>query len=129
MPKKTAKKAKKKEPKKKPNEEKISTVHDREKVVTEDSDAARNLYNTSGYGNVLDNKKVQLSLMEALFLLEKGRIKLFDGKKKEIDLEKFLKKAKKIEPNFWIRYCVFKDIRERGYIIKAIQIVLYIFHF
>ena len=28
-------------------------------------------------------------------------------------------RRKKLEPNFWIRYCVFKDIRNRGYIIKT----------
>ena len=38
---------------------------------------------------------------------------------KEVSIETYIKKARKIEPNFWIRYCVFKDIRNRGYIIKT----------
>ena len=28
-------------------------------------------------------------------------------------------KARKVEPNFWVRYGVYKDIRNRGYIIKT----------
>ena len=36
-----------------------------------------------------------------------------------MDFEQFLKKATRLEPNFWIRYSVFKDMRNRGYIIKT----------
>ena len=35
------------------------------------------------------------------------------------ELPEAIKKAKKQEPNFWIRYCVFSDFRKRGYIIKT----------
>jgi tRNA-intron endonuclease, archaea type len=88
-----------------------------EKVITEDSDKARDLFNQSCYGKLVDGK-IQLSLLESLFLLEKGKLIIYD-KKKVLSFEGFLKKVKKIEPKFWIRYCVFKDIRNRGYIIKT----------
>ncbi len=88
-----------------------------ERVITEDSDNARELFNQSSYGKIIENK-VQLSLLEALYLLEKKKIKIID-KKNPLTFEKFLKIAKKTEPNFWIRYCVFKDIRNRGYVIKT----------
>ncbi len=97
----------------------IDTVFTRERVITEDSDLARELYNQSRFGAILDNKKVQLSLIEALYLLEKGKIRVLDGRNKPIKPEKLIKKARKIEPNFWIRYCVFKDMRNRGYIVKT----------
>ena len=90
-----------------------------ERVLTESSDNARELYNQSRYGNLLDNGRVQLSLIEALYLLEKKKIIVSDSKNKLIDFESFLKKAQKLEPNFWIRYCVYRDIRNRGYIIKT----------
>lgn len=90
-----------------------------ERAVTENSDPARDLYNQSRYGTMLDGGKVQLSLLEAFYLKEKGKIKLADGKGKEIPAETFLKQAKKLEPNFWVKYCVFKDFRNRGYIIKT----------
>ena len=51
--------------------------------------------------------------------MEKGRVKITDDRNKEISFDNYLKRAKKVEPNFWIRYCVFKDIRDRGYIIKT----------
>ena len=99
--------------------EPVKSVFAEERVITENSDGARELYNQSRYGTILDNGKVQLSLLEALYLLEKERLIILDGTSKKINIEKFIKKAKKMEPNFWIRYCVFKDMRNRGYIIKT----------
>jgi tRNA-intron endonuclease, archaea type len=90
-----------------------------DKVSTEVSDASRELYNQSRYGTLLENGKVQLSLIEALYLMEKGSVEIYRSKKKKYDVESFSKKAKKSEPNFWVRYAVFKDIRNRGYIIKT----------
>jgi len=88
-------------------------------VNTENSDAAREIYNQSRYGTLLENGKVQLSFIEAAYLAEKGVIEIVSDSGRKIDFEKFLKKAEKSEPNFWVRYCVFKDIRNRGYIIKT----------
>ncbi len=90
-----------------------------ERILVEKSDSANDLYNQSRFGIWLEDGKLQLSLLEAMFLFERGRIKILDGRKKEIPLENFLKKAKKLEPTFWIRYIVFKDMRNRGYIVKT----------
>lgn len=89
------------------------------RVVTEDSDMARELYNQSRYGAVTEDNKVQLSLIETLYLMDKKRVDLYDGKDKKVKYDDFLKKAKKLEPNLWIRYCVYRDIRNRGYVIKT----------
>lgn len=90
-----------------------------ENVVTESSDEARELYNQSRFGVLDEEGHVQLSLIEALYLIEKKRVEILVGKKKQISTESYIKKAKKFEPNFWIRYCVFKDMRNRGYIVKT----------
>ena len=96
----------------------VKALFCRERVLTENSDDARELFNQSRFGTVLEDGKLQLSLAEALYLIEKNRLEVYDGKK-AISSEQFLKKAQKLEPNFWIRYMVFKDIRNRGYIIKT----------
>jgi tRNA-intron endonuclease len=97
----------------------VNAIFARERIITEATNEARELYNQSRYGTLLEEGKVQLSLLEALYLVEKGKLNVLDGKNKPISFENFLKKAKKVEPNFWIRYSVFKDIRNRGYIIKT----------
>ena len=90
-----------------------------DKVLTENSNEAQELYSQSVFGKVLKAGKVQLSLIESLYLLDKGKIVVFNQKNKEIPFESLLKKARKIEPNIWVRYCVFKDMRDRGYVIKT----------
>ncbi|MBR9690491.1 tRNA-intron lyase [Candidatus Woesearchaeota archaeon] len=87
-------------------------------VVSEDSDIARELYNQSRFGDV-HNNRVELSLIEAMYLIEKEKIVVLDGRKKPIDTEKFLKRAKTVEKNIWTRYKVFKNMRDRGYIVKT----------
>ena len=103
----------------KEHKEPVKAYFSNERVLTESSDDARELYNQSRYGELLDDGRVQLSLTEALYLLEKKKILVYDSRSKIIDFETLLKKSQKIEPNFWVRYCVYKDIRNRGYIIKT----------
>lgn len=91
----------------------------KERILTESSDEARLLYDQSRYGSLLEDGKLQLSLLEGLYLMEKKKIRVVDGRGKELSFENFLRRAQKLEPNFWIRYCIFKDIRNRGYIIKT----------
>lgn len=102
-----------------PKKERIKGVFANERVLVDASDEMRELYNQSRYGTVLESGKLQLSLLEGLYLIEKNKMELKDSRNKKIDFELFLKKATKLEPNFWIRYCVFKDMRNRGYIIKT----------
>jgi|SRR3989338_1990074 len=108
-----------KKPEKEISKQLIKTTFAQERVLTENSNESRELYNQSRYGNLLEDGRVQLSLIESLYLLEKGKIEISDRRNKKLDFDVFLKKAGKIEPNLWIRYCVFRDIRNRGYIIKT----------
>ena len=90
-----------------------------ERVITENSDEARELYNQSRFGTLIENGKVELSLLEAIYLMEKNRLAVSSDSGKLLTFEMFLKRARKAEPNFWIRYRVFRDMRNRGYIIKT----------
>lgn len=90
----------------------------REHVTAESNDSTRDLYDKTRYGEPQPNKTFQYALVEALYLLERGKLRILD-KKKEITFEQYIKKARKAEPNFWIRYCVFRDLRRRGYIVKT----------
>ena len=102
-----------------PTKEIPSAIFSGEGILIEKGNAARLLYDKSRFGNLLASGKVQLSLLESLYLMEKGNLVVVDGRNKEIDFDGFVKKAKKSEPNFWVRYSVFKDMRNRGYIIKT----------
>jgi len=99
--------------------EKVKAIYAKERIITEATDKARDLYAKSVYGAVLDDGSVQLSLVEGLYLLDKGKIDVLDGRKQKITFEKYIKKAQRIEPTFWIRYCTFKNLRDRGYVVKT----------
>ncbi len=87
-----------------------------EHVVSKDKKAI-DLYGASHFGEIKD-KKVYYSLIEALYLVERKKLNLyFKGKK--LTFEKFFDMASHMEPNFFTRFSVFKDIRNRGYIIKT----------
>ncbi len=99
--------------------EKVKAEFVKDRVITENSDEAREFYNQSRFGQILANRKVQLSLIEALYLLSKKKLEVFDGRKKKLSEDDFIKKARRHDKNFFVRYSVFKDIRDRGYIIKT----------
>jgi len=86
-------------------------------VIESDQAIATALYNRSNYGTLKRNK-LHLSLIEALFLLEKDKIEIKKGKK-VLTSEEFIKKAKKNDKRFLIRYRVYSDLRGRGYVTKT----------
>ena len=105
--------------KKEPKEEIFEAVWVKNTVLTDDNDLVRELYNKTRYGEPIEKKKFQYALVEALFLIERGKILIKDSRNKEIDYNDFIKKACKVDPGFWTRYCVFRDLRKRGYIVKT----------
>ncbi|NQU98317.1 tRNA-intron lyase [Candidatus Woesearchaeota archaeon] len=118
--KKTVKKTVKKETtKSKIKKEPLKALFAHERVIIESSEEAQTVYNNGIYGTLLEDKKLQLSLQEALFLMEKQKISIFDSRNKTFTFERFVKRATNIEPTFWIRYGVYKDMRSRGYIVKT----------
>ena len=62
---------------------------------------------------------IECKQYERSTLAVRNLIHQWDSKNKEINFDVLLKKSQKAEPNLWIRYCVYKDIRNRGYIIKT----------
>ncbi len=68
-----------------------------------------------GYGSK-SNDKLELSLLEALYLLENGSLEIeINGKNASVsDLTNTIK-----EKDFTLRYRVFSDLRERGYVAKT----------
>jgi tRNA-intron endonuclease len=86
-------------------------------ILTEATDEARELFNKNRFGT-LKGSNVTLSLFEGLYLLEKERLVVRSGNK-ELSSEDLTKKARKTTKDFSTKYIVFKDLRDRGYIVKT----------
>jgi tRNA-intron endonuclease len=88
-------------------------------VFTEVSAAAQELAEKGSFGAVLDDGRVQLSLFEAVYLAELKKVDVLDRRNARIPLLALKKKAARLEPAFAVRYAVFKDLRENGYVVKT----------
>jgi tRNA-intron endonuclease, archaea type len=97
----------------------VTAVFMKGMIITENSNEARELYNQSRYGILLKDNRVQLSLLETAFLYEKQKIVVVNGRNKEITMDDFLKKVRRLEQNFNTRFKVFSDLRSRGYVVKT----------
>jgi tRNA-intron endonuclease len=62
--------------------------------------------------------KIYYAPVEALYLLEKGKMQVYAGKKK-LTFNAFMQKAQELDKNFHTRFIVFRDMRNRGYILKT----------
>ena len=90
-----------------------------ERVILASSDPARDLNNQSRFGTILSGGRVQLSFIEAVYLEEKDKITIMDGRGRKLSHEQLVAVGKRHEKSFWIKYCVFRDLRSRGYIVKT----------
>jgi len=71
-----------------------------------------------GYGTSEDNNLI-LSLCEALFLVSKGVIAVEDEKTGgAISFELLLKRYRSLDPNAWVKYLIYRDLRSRGYVTR-----------
>jgi len=94
----------------------INTYFSGDKITSTSSEAF-SLYEKSRFGEKNMNK-IEYSGVEALFLLEREKIKLISGKK-ELDEESLLRILRKKDKKIEIKYRVFSDLRKKGYIVKT----------
>jgi len=87
-------------------------------VIINDEPSSNRIFNKGCFGAIVD-QKLHLSLVEALYLLEKKDIVIMNKRKKLIDFNEFVRLASKLDPRFLSRYFVYADIRKRGYIVKT----------
>ena len=85
--------------------------------ISSTSNDAFSLYEKSRFGEKKQNK-VEYSLVETLFLLEKNKLHLLQNKK-QLSFDDLIKKAKRIDKRIEIKYPVFEKLRARGYILKT----------
>ncbi len=89
-------------------------------IIEDDFQKAQYLNSRSFFGEVKGGKnpRLELSLFEALYLKEDEKLSVKKNSKK-ISVKAFIEKAEKVIDDFYSKYCVFKDLRTRGYILKT----------
>ena len=94
------------------------------RVIIWDKDSV-NLYDESGYGKPQPEEnpdRVEMDLIEAVYLVEKGKIKVTSkesGKKKKLDFKDLTEISSKNVSEFHTQFIVYRDLRDRGYLVKT----------
>lgn len=91
-----------------------------DRVIVWDEDMSWQLHEQSFYGNMLDEKRLQLSLVESAYLMFKYNLEILDTDTNgPLKLGDFIEKARRIEPIFEGKLKVYEDLRERGLVAKT----------
>lgn len=94
-------------------------------VIIWDIEDGRKLYRKGFYGKPLGipkpktpdfNVPLILDIIEAVYLVEKGEIEVYSSGKK-MSIEELREHASKTYEKFYEKYVVYKDLRERGFIV------------
>lgn len=86
-------------------------------TIFSNSAEAFSLYKKSYFGEP-SGEKIIYSFVEALFLVEKEKVEVFQ-KNKKILFEELIKKIQRFDKRIHIKYAVFKDLREKGHVVKT----------
>lgn len=85
--------------------------------ITSTSQEAFSMYEKSNWGEKKSGK-VEYAGIEALSLVEQGKMKVSAGKK-EMDLDGLVGKLKKKDKTIETKLSVFSDLRKKGYVVKT----------
>ncbi|MBN2014933.1 MAG: tRNA-intron lyase [Candidatus Altiarchaeota archaeon] len=86
------------------------------KVLVGEGDL-KSLLREKGFGTEKGARQ-ELSLIEALYLLESEKMEVVDGKK-TLSFEELIEIGNKIEENFYSKYLVYSDLRNRGLLVRT----------
>jgi tRNA-intron endonuclease len=88
----------------------------RDEVHVTDRDAAEWL-DSKGYGFRFREDFLVLRPFEALYLMNQNKLVLY-YKSKQLMFNQYLKILEKTDSKIWLRYLIYKDLRDKGYVVK-----------
>lgn len=89
-----------------------------DRVALWDVAASKRLHEHGFYGKPV-GERLQLSLVESAYLLEKGMIQLIDRSGNPLNLEGLKERARQVESDFDLKYKVYRDLRENKLVVKT----------
>ncbi|WP_019178360.1 tRNA-intron lyase [Methanomassiliicoccus luminyensis] len=86
-------------------------------VMVRDQTEASQIYNKGCYGYPRSGGALELDLLEAVYLVEASRLEVVEGGE-VLGLERLISTASSVRRDFEIRYTVYRDLRQRGFVVK-----------
>ncbi|MEM1689589.1 MAG: tRNA-intron lyase [Candidatus Hadarchaeales archaeon] len=89
-----------------------------DRVIVADNLAANRIYQKGFFGKLLGDGKLQLAPVETLFLVEKGKLEVYERGEK-LDFNQLMAKFSKKDKLLPLKYAAYSDLRGRGYIVRT----------
>jgi tRNA-intron endonuclease, archaea type len=86
--------------------------------ISSNSTEAQDLFASQRFGEKI-GEKIFYSLSETLFLVKKKKMEIINFQNKKISQKDLLRKFERIDKKFKTKYLVFRDLRNKGYIVKT----------
>ncbi len=86
------------------------------KVIVVESNL-KSFLREKGFGEEKGGRQ-EVSLIEAVFLMDCGKMDVSNGQK-NLNFEELIKTGNRAEENFYSKYAVYKDMRERGLLVRT----------
>jgi tRNA-intron endonuclease len=100
-----------------PEGEPAEVIFERRKGYAAREDADR-LSQQGFYGTRIEGNRLELEPVELLHLIERKRISVKTPTGESIGPDYIISRLLKEEPDLWISYLVFRDLRSRGYAVR-----------
>lgn len=91
---------------------------DGKNVIIDDGAEASQIYNKGYFGLPQKGGGLQLDIIEAIYLVEAGKLNVRKGRS-ALGIEKLFRIGNDMLDGFEIKYLVYRDMRQRGYVVKA----------
>jgi len=88
-----------------------------DRVIIDDAAEASGLHNRGWFGAPRPGGGLELSLLEAVYLVEAGRLEVRRGGT-PVTMRELFRRAGRTSDPFEIRYLVYRDLRQRGYVVE-----------
>ncbi|MEM2989850.1 MAG: tRNA-intron lyase [Halobacteria archaeon] len=73
---------------------------------------------SKGYGELMSNGALKLTPYEALYLVENNKLIVRTKSGVELEFNELLRVLQSVNPQLWLLYVIYRDLRRRGYIVK-----------
>ncbi|MCS7113643.1 MAG: tRNA-intron lyase [Nitrososphaerota archaeon] len=86
-------------------------------TIVEDNQEAIGFLVDRGYGR-LEDGLLTLSPVETLYLVSEGKIEVLDERDSSLSIDQLLSIFLSYDPDIWVKYLVYRDLRSKGYVVK-----------
>lgn len=88
-----------------------------EDIIVEDQKEASQLYTKGYFGTPQSGGALKLDLLDAIYLTEASKLKVMKADQWQ-NQDRLFRLGTRLNPNFDVNYIVYRDLRQRGYVVK-----------